>query len=93
MTLSYDPSKDEMRLTISPLKGKSLKTRNGIKVWADKQGHICALSIFPYTKLLEGFKKDLHTLQLKGFLKGVKVTKKDIQNHRKELLHTLEKGW
>jgi hypothetical protein len=90
MTVSYIPSKDEMLLKIGPVKGKPTKELGRFKFWWDTEGNICAVDIVSYTEELEEFRQNLNTIRLGGIWKSVKITDKDIQETREELLRRLE---
>lgn len=92
-TISYSPSKDELRLKLRSVKGKLTKKVGRFKLWWDYEGNICALDIRQFTKELEEFRKSSYTVRLGGIWKGVKITDKDIKEVRKDLLKKLEEKW
>ncbi|MDP2168472.1 MAG: hypothetical protein Q8J64_09110 [Thermodesulfovibrionales bacterium] len=66
MSLSYAVSKDEISLKICPVKGKPNKKIGPFKLWWDKEGKICGLSIENFIKEQEEFEKDLSASRRRG---------------------------
>lgn len=92
--ISYIPARDEMLLKLRPVKQKEpTKELGRFKLWWDREGNIYALAITGFMEELEEFRKNLNTIQLGGIWKGVKITKEDIKEVRKELLKKLEDKW
>lgn len=91
--ISYIPSKDEIQLKFRPVKGEPTKDLGRFKLWCDKKGNICAISIMSYSEELEEFRKNLNAIQLGGIWKGVKITDEDIKEARQDLLRKLEEKW
>jgi hypothetical protein len=89
----YIPSKDEFILKIHPIERRANKKFGPFKLWWDDEGNIRAIAITKYTEELEEFRKNLHTIQLRGIWKGIKVTAEDIREARGELLRKLEEKW
>lgn len=93
MTISYNPSKDELLVKFHPIKQKPSKTIGPFKLWWDNEGNICAIDITSYSEILEDFRKNLNTVRLGGIWKDVKFTEEEIKKARKELLRKLEERW
>jgi len=93
MTISYNPSKDEMLLKFGPAKGRPTKDLGQIKLWWDKNNNIRAVAIKPYQEELEKFERNLGWVNLRGIWKGIEITEEDIREVRQELLKKLEERW
>lgn len=93
MAISYIPAKDELVVKFRSLKGKLTKEVGRFKLWWDKEGIICDISIMPFIEELEEFKRNLNTIRLGDIWKGIKITKEDIKEIRKDLLKKLEEKW
>ncbi len=93
MKVTYVPSKDELILTIRPVKGKPNKKAGRLKVWWDKEGEIRALAITGYSEELEAFQKSRGLIKLGGIWKGIRITEDDIREAREALLKELEEKW
>lgn len=95
MTVSYNPSEDEMIVKFSPgpVKGKPTKKLGPYQMWCDHNGNIDAFVMESYTEKLKEFRKSLKTIRLGGIWEGVKITNEDIQETREELLKMLEEKW
>lgn len=87
MKLTYIPSKDELLIKIFPTEGRVNKKLEPLKIWLDKNGSICAISI---AKWVKEFRKSLSTVKLGGIWKGIKITEKDIKATREKLLRKIE---
>jgi len=92
-TISYDPSEDVMFLEFDPVEGEPTKESGTLKLWWDDEGNIRALAIMQYTEESKEFRENLNATQLGGIWKGIKITDKDIQETREELLKRLEEKW
>ena len=90
MTISYDPSRDELVLKLRPVKKQPSEQFGPFRLWSDKQDSICAIAISPYTEQLREFQKRRGWIQLGGIWKGVKIEEGDIKEFRQELLKKLE---
>lgn len=93
MTISYNPSKDELLVKFRPAKRKPSKVVGQFKLWWDDEGNICAIDITPYTEALEDFRRNLNTARLGGLWKDIKITDEEIKEAREELLKKLEEKW
>jgi hypothetical protein len=93
MKISYIPSRDELILMICPFGGRPSKKAGPLKLWSDKKGKICAVSIANYSTQLEELRRNLNTVQIGGIWKGVRITSKDIKEVRKTLLGKIEEKW
>ena len=93
MKIDYDPSKDELILTIEPVKGHPNKKAGPLKLWWDNEGTLLALAITPYTQELDKFRKQANLIKLGGIWRGITLTEKEIQDAREILLNRLEEKW
>jgi hypothetical protein len=90
MKLTYAPSRDELTLELSPVKGKANKELGPFELWWDNEGNIRAFTIKNYTEELEEFKRGFSILQLGNIWRGIKIEPEDIQETRNELQKRLE---
>ncbi|RKX69555.1 hypothetical protein DRP53_07825 [candidate division WOR-3 bacterium] len=74
MKLTYVPSKDELTLTIHPVKGRPNKKAGPFQLWWDDEGTICALTIRNYREELEEYRRNMNVIPLGGIWKGVRIT-------------------
>lgn len=93
MKITYLPSKDELILTVRPVKGRPNKKAGPLKLWWDKEGEIRALAIAGYSEELEKLRKSRGIIKLGGIWKGLRITEDDIREAREALLREIEEKW
>lgn len=93
MSISYNPSKDELTVKFRPTKRKPTKVVDHFKLWWDAEGNICAIDIEHYTEALKEFRRTLNTVRLGGLWRGADITEEEILKTRQELMEKLEEKW
>jgi hypothetical protein len=92
MTISYNPSTDELRLEFHPVRKHPSLTFGRFKVWYEED-RICAVRIERYVEAVSEFRKDLRRVRLGGIWKDVKIDEEDLKEVRATLLAELEGKW
>ena len=93
MTISYDPSLDELIMKSGPLSSKPNKVIKGIKLWWNDRWGISGIAIADYTEEVQNFKNCRNKICLGGIWKDIGVTDEDIREIRKDMLKSLEEKW
>ncbi len=92
MTISYNPSTDELRLEFHPVRKHPSMKFGRFQVWYEED-RICAVRIEGYVEAVSEFRKDLRRARLGGIWKDVKVDEEELREARATLLAELEGKW
>jgi hypothetical protein len=92
MTISYDPSRDELLREFHPVRNHLFLQFGRFTVWYEED-RICGVRIEGYMEEAAEFRRNLHRVRLGGIWKDAAVGAEDLRETRGSLLQDLDDKW